>query len=57
MERYTKSQAVVERGCDENLQQGARYTSKPVTSAIRACLRRILQRNFFNPVRDQACLH
>jgi hypothetical protein len=37
---------VVWRGFDENLEQGARYKSSITTYEIRACLRKILQRNF-----------
>jgi hypothetical protein len=34
------------RGFDENLEQGARCKSSITTYEIRACLRKILQRNF-----------
>jgi hypothetical protein len=34
------------RGFDENLEQGARCKSSIITHEIRACLRKILQRNF-----------
>jgi hypothetical protein len=34
------------RGFDENLQQGARCKNSITTYEIRACLRKILQRNF-----------
>jgi hypothetical protein len=34
------------RGFDENLEQGARYKIPITTQEIRACLRKILQRNF-----------
>jgi hypothetical protein len=40
------SQAVMWCGFDENLEQGARCSRQPTTSNVRACLRRILQRNF-----------
>jgi hypothetical protein len=39
-------QAVVWRGFDENLEQGARCKNQPTAHEIRACLRKILQRNF-----------
>jgi hypothetical protein len=34
------------RGFDENLEQGAWYKSSIAAHEIRACLRKILQRNF-----------
>jgi hypothetical protein len=34
------------RGFDENLEQGARCKSPITAQEIRACLRKILQRNF-----------
>jgi hypothetical protein len=40
------SQAVIGRGFDENLEQGARCKSSKTTLEIRACLRKILQQNF-----------
>jgi hypothetical protein len=45
-DRYKKSQAVMWRGFDENLQQGARCKTLHAAHEIRACLRKILQRNF-----------
>jgi hypothetical protein len=39
-------QAVVWRGFDENLEQGARCSRQPTTHNVRACLWKILQRNF-----------
>jgi hypothetical protein len=45
-ERYTCPQAVVWCGFDENLEQGARCKSSTATAEIRACLWKILQRNF-----------
>jgi hypothetical protein len=44
--RYKKSKAVVWRGFDENLEQGARCKSSITTLEIRACLRKVFQRNF-----------
>jgi hypothetical protein len=34
------------RGFDENLEQGARCSRQPTTHNVRACLWKILQRNF-----------
>jgi hypothetical protein len=48
VERVTHQvrQAVMGRGFDENLEQGARCSSQPTTHNVRACLWKILQRNF-----------
>jgi hypothetical protein len=43
---YQVSSAVMWCGFDENLEQGARCSRQPTTSNIRACLWKILQRNF-----------
>jgi hypothetical protein len=40
------SSAVMWCGFDENLEQGARCSRQPTTSNVRACLWKILQRNF-----------
>jgi hypothetical protein len=45
-ECHKSSQAVVWCGFDENLEQGARCKRQRATDAIRACLWKILQRNF-----------
>jgi hypothetical protein len=42
--RYTSWQAVMECGCDENLEKGAAHQLLMTTQA-RVCFRKILQRN------------
>jgi hypothetical protein len=43
---HQTSQAVMWCGFDENLEQGARCSRQPTTHNVRACLWKILQRNF-----------
>jgi hypothetical protein len=46
--KHYPGKAVVERVCDENLQQGARCIRPIYGHGARACLRKILQHKFFN---------
>jgi hypothetical protein len=45
--RYTSQQAVMECGCDENLEKGAAHQLL-MTTQVDACFRKILQRNFLH---------
>jgi hypothetical protein len=45
--RYTSWQAVMECGCDENLEKGAAHQLL-MTTQVDVCFRKILQRNFLH---------